>query len=199
MDDIFLTIKAISEGIYKEKGSKFIAFAIPVTHVDEIKELMQHYKKEYYDARHICYAYRLGVEKKDYRYNDDSEPSGTAGKPILGQILSNDLTNILILVVRYFGGVKLGTSGLISAYKNAAADAISNGEIIEKTVDMVFDIHFQYPFITNVMRILKEENVIITEQIFDNECFVNFIIRQSNAENVQNRLKKVENLKIESL
>lgn len=197
MDDVFRTIKFISEGIYKEKGSKFLSFAIPMQSSDELKDLIAQYKKEYYDARHICYAYRLGAEKTEFRCNDDGEPSGTAGKPILGQILSNDLTDILIVVVRYFGGVKLGTGGLTIAYKDAAADAIVNNQIIEKTVDVYFTIHFQYPFISHVMRVLKEENISILEQSFDNECFINAKVRKSNAEKSIEKLKKIEMLTIE--
>ena len=135
MTDSFLSISSPSEGIYTEKRSKFLAFAFPVSTVDEIKELVEAHQKKYYDARHVCYAYMLGHERKDFRANDNGEPSGTAGKPILGQINSNELTDILIIVVRYFGGVKLGTSGLIQAYKAAAAEAIAAATIVEKTVD----------------------------------------------------------------
>ncbi len=197
MTDVFRTIKNYSEGIYKEKGSKFLAFAIPVCTVEEIKDLLTKYKKEYYDARHVCYAYRLGADKEEFRYNDDGEPSGTAGKPILGQILSNDLTDILIVVVRYFGGVKLGTSGLITAYKDAAADAITNVKIIEKTVDIVFSVTFQYEHMNAVMRIIKEEEITILEQNFDNECYMKLLIRKANLEKCQNRLGKVETLKMD--
>jgi uncharacterized YigZ family protein len=196
MTDTYLTIKNISEGTYKEKGSKFIAFAIPVRNIDEIKDILAQYKKDYYDARHVCFAYRLGAEKLDFRYNDDGEPSGTAGKPIYGQILSNDLTDILIIVVRYFGGVKLGTSGLITAYKDSAANAIANNEIIEKTVDVVFSIEFEYPLLNSVMRIIKDEDILILEQTFDNDCFMKLLTRKANAEKSQNRLSKVDTLKL---
>ena len=135
MSDTFRTIKNISKSIYTEKRSKFLAFAIPVESVEEVKAIVSEYQKEYYDARHVCYAYMLGSERLEFRANDNGEPSGTAGKPILGQINSNELTNILVIVVRYFGGIKLGTSGLIVAYRQAAADAIAEAEVVEKTVD----------------------------------------------------------------
>ena len=194
MTDTFRTIQSPSEGTYKEKSSKFLSFAIPVQTVDDVKELLAHYKKEYYDARHVCYAYRIGAEELEFRYNDDGEPSGTAGKPIYGQILSNELTDILIIVVRYFGGIKLGTSGLITAYKDASADAISNSEIVEKTIDVAFSVSFQYEYLNSVMRIIKEEEITILEQKFDNKCFVNLLIRKANVEKCQNRLIKIETL-----
>ena len=153
MEDTYKTITDIAEGIYTEKRSKFIAIAIPVHTVEEIKQHLDIYQKKYYDARHVCCAYMLGHERKDFRANDNGEPSGTAGKPILGQINSNGLTDILIVVVRYFGGIKLGTSGLIVAYKAAAAEAIANATIIEKTVDDEIAVAFEYPFMNDVMRI----------------------------------------------
>lgn len=154
-EDTYKTIIGVAEGIYTEKRSKFIAIAIPVHTVEEIKQHLDIYQKKYYDARHVCYAYMLGHERKDFRANDNGEPSGTAGKPILGQINSNGLTDILIVVVRYFGGIKLGTSGLIVAYKAAAAEAIANATIIEKTVDDEIAVAFEYPFMNDVMRIVK--------------------------------------------
>lgn len=163
-EDTYKTIIGVAEGIYTEKRSKFIAIAIPVHTVEEIKQHLDIYQKKYYDARHVCYAYMLGHERKDFRANDNGEPSGTAGKPILGQINSNGLTDILIVVVRYFGGIKLGTSGLIVAYKAAAAEAIANATIIEKTVDDEIAVAFEYPFMNDVMRIVKEEEPEILEQ-----------------------------------
>ena len=192
--DVFRTIQSLSEGIYKEKSSKFLSFAVPVQTADDVKELLARYKKEYYDARHVCYAYRIGAEEPEFRYNDGGEPSGTAGKPIYGQILSNDLTDILIIVVRYFGGIKLGTGGLITAYKDAAADAIFNGEIVEKTIDVTFSVSFQYEYLNSVMRIIKEEEITILEQYFDNKCFMKLLVRKANAEKCRNRLIKVETL-----
>ena len=195
--DRFKTIKQHSEGIYKEKGSKFLAFAVPVRTADEVKELLAKYRKEYYDARHVCYAYRLGAEKTDFRSSDDGEPSGTAGKPILGQILSHDLTDILIVVVRYFGGILLGTGGLLTAYREAAADALANAEIIEKTVDVQFTVFFPYEAMNAVMKVVKDENIAIVEQKFDNECVMKINICKSNAENAKNKFSKIEFLKIE--
>ena len=165
-EDTYKTIIGVAEGIYTEKRSKFIAIAIPVHTVEEIKQHLDIYQKKYYDARHVCYAYMLGHERKDFRANDNGEPSGTAGKPILGQINSNGLTDILIVVVRYFGGIKLGTSGLIVAYKAAAAEAIANATIIEKTVDDEIAVAFEYPFMNDVMRIVKEEEPEILEQSY---------------------------------
>lgn len=196
MDDIFLTISKISEGIYKEKGSKFISFAMPVSDVDEIKDILFRMKKDYYDARHICFAYRLGFDKTDFRYNDDGEPSGTAGKPIFGQILSNDLTDILIVVVRYFGGVKLGTGGLTVAYKEAAASAILNNEIITKTVNINLSFSFDYIFLNEVMRVVKEKNLTILNQHFDNNCTMSVAVRKSEEEKLLSQLLKIDSFRL---
>ena len=193
--DIFKTIKSISTGTYSEKRSKFLAFAIPVSSVDEIKNLVAEYQKKYYDARHVCYAYMLGAERTEFRANDNGEPSGTAGKPILGQINSNELTDILIIVVRYFGGVKLGTSGLIVAYRLAAAEAIAAAEIIEKTVDEDITFFFEYPFMNDVMRIVKEENPAIISQSYDSDCSMTLRIRKSLMPKLRQRLAKVTSLR----
>ena len=192
--DIYKTIKSPSEGTYTEKRSKFLAFAFPVSSVDEVKQLVADYQKKYYDARHVCYAYMLGSERKEFRANDNGEPSGTAGKPILGQINSNELTDILIIVVRYFGGVKLGTSGLIVAYRQAAAEAITSAEIIEKTVDEDVTFFFEYPFMNDVMRIVKEENPQIVAQGFDNDCSMTLRIRKDSMPRLRVRLEKVSSL-----
>lgn len=197
MDDTFKTIAASAEGTYSEKRSKFLAFAIPVRTQDEVKELVKEYQKKYYDARHACYAYMLGHERKDFRANDNGEPSGTAGKPILGQINSNELTDILIIVVRYFGGIKLGTSGLIGAYKTAAADAIANATIIEKTVDDDVTVFFEYPFLNDVMRIIKEEEPQVVEQVFEMDCKMTLRIRRSKMGRLRSRLEKVETARIQ--
>ncbi len=197
MDDTFKTIAAPAEGTYSEKRSKFLAFAIPVRTQDEVKELVKEYQKKYYDARHACYAYMLGHERKDFRANDNGEPSGTAGKPILGQINSNELTDILIIVVRYFGGIKLGTSGLIGAYKTAAADAIANATIIEKTVDDDVTVFFEYPFLNDVMRIVKEEEPQVVEQMFEMDCKMTLRIRRSKMGRLRSRLEKVETARIQ--
>lgn len=196
LNDTFLTISDISEGLYKEKGSKFFAFAIPVTDVEEVKEHISDFRKMYHDARHVCYAYMLGPEAKEFRANDDGEPSGTAGRPILGVIQSNNLTNVLIVVVRYFGGTKLGTSGLINAYKEASADAVQNNQIVEKTVDEMVKIRFEYPFMNDVMRIVKEESPTIVEQSFDMDCFMSLSIRKRDMPKLRSRLEKVESLDV---
>lgn len=197
MEDKYLTINAPSEGLYKEKGSKFIAFAIPVSNVEQIKTILEEKRKEHHDARHVCYAYILGVDKADYRSNDDGEPSGTAGRPILGSILSAGVTNVLIAVVRYFGGTKLGTSGLINAYKVASADALENAEIIEKTVDEEIHISFDYLVMNDVMKIIKDVAPQVLSQQFDNNCNMVLSIRKGDAPNLTERLKKVESLIIE--
>ena len=195
-EDTYKTIIGVAEGIYTEKRSKFIAIAIPVHTVEEIKQHLDIYQKKYYDARHVCYAYMLGHERKDFRANDNGEPSGTAGKPILGQINSNGLTDILIVVVRYFGGIKLGTSGLIVAYKAAAAEAIANATIIEKTVDDEIAVAFEYPFMNDVMRIVKEEAPEILEQSYDMDCLMKLRIRRSMMGKLRARLEKVETARI---
>ncbi|MBR6538801.1 MAG: YigZ family protein [Bacteroides sp.] len=196
-EDTYKTIVGQAEGIYTEKRSKFIAIALPVRTIDEIKAHLEVYQKKYYDARHVCYAYMLGHERKDFRANDNGEPSGTAGKPILGQINSNELTDILIIVVRYFGGIKLGTSGLIVAYKAAAAEAIAAATIIEKTVDEDITFYFEYPFMNDVMRIVKEEEPEIISQGYDMDCNMTLRIRQSMMPKLRARLEKVETLRFE--
>ncbi|WP_455673233.1 IMPACT family protein [Phocaeicola sp.] len=195
-EDTYKTITNITEAVYTEKRSKFIAIAIPVRTLEEIKQHLETYQKKYYDARHVCYAYMLGHERKNFRANDNGEPSGTAGKPILGQINSNELTDLLIVVVRYFGGIKLGTSGLIVAYKAAAAEAIANAEIIEKTVDEEIAVSFEYPFMNDIMRIVKEEEPEILEQTYDMDCIMKLRIRQSMMGKLRARLEKVETARI---
>ena len=195
MDDLFKTIAAPSEGTYTEKRSKFLAFAFPISTVEEVKELVDAYAKKYYDARHVCYAYMLGHERLVFRANDNGEPSGTAGKPILGQINSNELTDILIIVVRYFGGVKLGTSGLIQAYKAAAAESIAAATVVERTVDEQVTIAFEYTLMNQVMRVVKEEEPAILAQTFDNDCQMTLSIRASLMPRLRQRLEKVDGLR----
>ena len=196
MEDTYKTITEPSEGIYTEKRSKFIAIALPVRTHEEIKAHLEVYQKKYYDARHVCYAYMLGHERKDFRANDNGEPSGTAGKPILGQINSNELTDILIILVRYFGGIKLGTSGLIVAYKAAAAEAIASATIVEKTVDDEVTVLFEYPFMNDIMRIVKEEEPAIIQQSYDMDCSMTLRIRRSMMPRLMARLEKVETARI---
>lgn len=193
-NDTYKTLKSPSEGTFTEKRSKFLAFAIPVNNVDEIKDIVKQYEKKYYDARHVCYAYMLGADRTEFRANDNGEPSGTAGRPILGQINSWELTNILIIVVRYFGGIKLGTSGLIVAYKAAALEALQAAEIIEKTVDIDLTIKFEYPMMNDVMRIVKEEDVQIMAQHYETDCVMTLRTRLSLEEKIRARLNKVETL-----
>lgn len=166
----FLTISSECEGVYKEKGSKFIAIVIPVQSEEEIKNELERVRKAYFDARHHCYAWRLGADKLRFRVNDDGEPSGTAGKPILGQIQSFNLSNLLIVVVRYFGGVKLGTSGLIHAYKTAAQDALNQAEIIKMTVNEVYQIQYSYPVMNEIMKLVKDYQLKVHSSSFDNTC-----------------------------
>ena len=198
MFDTYKTIIAPTEGIYKEKGSKFLSFAIPVNNSDEVKELVKNYRKEYYDSRHVCYAYMLGAERKEWRANDDGEPSGTAGRPILGQINSRELTNILVVVVRYFGGILLGTGGLVVAYKEAVADALNHAEIIEKTVDETISINFDYVLMNDVMRVIKDTNAQIINQTFDNQCSMQLTIRKQDVKLLIKKLEKINSLTIKN-
>ena len=191
MSDEYKTIASTSEGYYTEKRSKFLAFAHHVQTVDEVKDIIAQYRKKYYDARHICYAYMLGAERTEFRANDDGEPSSTAGKPILGQINSNELTDILIVVVRYYGGVNLGTSGLIIAYREAAADAINHATIETRQVEEIVKYSFAYPQMNDVMRIVKDMNPRIISQTYDNTCEIVLSIRKSEAEQLRNRLKSL--------
>ena len=192
VDDSYRTIKKTTEGYYTEKRSRFISFAIPVRTVEEVKDELDKSRKHYYDARHVCWAYMLGPDRLSFRSNDDGEPSSTAGKPILGQINSNELTDILIVVIRYFGGIELGTSGLIVAYRTAAAEAIAAAEIDEKTVDEDITVAFEYPYLNGIMRIVKEENPVIVSQTFEMDCEMILRIRKGEAEKLKNRLLKVE-------
>ena len=191
MTDEYRTLKTEGEGYYTDKRSKFLAFAHHVSTVEEIKEILARYRKKYFDARHVCYAYMLGPERKDFRANDDGEPSSTAGKPILGQINSNELTDILIVVVRYYGGVNLGTSGLIVAYREAAADAIAHSEIETRQVEEIITYNFPYPMMNDVMRIVKDMQPRIVSQTYDNTCEIRLSIRKSEAEQLRNRLQKL--------
>lgn len=190
-EDIYKTIEVAGEGIYSEKRSKFLAFAIPVLTLDDVKREVEAYQKKYYDARHVCYAYRLGERRELFRANDNGEPSGTAGKPILGQIDSRELTNVLVVVVRYFGGIKLGTSGLIVAYKAAAAEALDATEHIEKTINTEILLKFSYPLLNDVLRIVKEESPRIVEQVFDNECVVRLSTRLTRMPRLRERYEKL--------
>lgn len=192
MIDEYKTItNKIGEGTYSEKRSKFLAFSHHVETLDEVKQIVASYRKKYYDARHVCYAYVLGVERTEFRANDDGEPSSTAGKPILGQINSNDLTDILIIVVRYYGGVNLGTGGLIVAYKAAAALAIEDSVQETRQVEELVKYDFPYVMMNDVMRVVKEMQPRIVSQEYDNTCSITLSIRKSEAETLRGRLKKL--------
>jgi uncharacterized YigZ family protein len=197
--DTYLTIEKPAEGIYKDRGSKFLALVFPVKNEGEIKEHLQQLRKEHPGANHHCYAFRLGADKLLFRSNDDGEPSGTAGKPILGQIQSHDLTNILIVVVRYFGGSLLGVPGLIAAYRGAAADAISNAKIVEMQIMEVYELHFPYAAMNDVMKILKDENLQQWDQDFQLDCKLKFSVRKNDADKVLLKLKSITDVKAEYL
>lgn len=186
-----ITEKAIGEGFYSESRSKFLAFAHHVDSVEQALEIVKEYRKKYYNARHCCYAYRIGFMGEEFRMNDDGEPSSTAGKPILGQIDSTGLTNTLIIVVRYFGGVKLGTSGLIVAYREASSDAIAHCDIEERFIEEQIKFTFSYPMMNAVMKIVKDMNPRIINQVFDNTCELTLSIRKSYADELKTRLNKL--------
>ncbi len=195
--DSYLTIKAFSQGLYKEKGSRFIGLVYPVSGQDEIKAILEKVRKQYHDARHHCFAWVLGRDKQNYRVNDDGEPSGTAGKPIFGQIRSHGLTDVLIVVVRYFGGKLLGVSGLINAYRSAAESAINNGEIVELFIQDFYELSFPYPALNEVMKIIRDEDINQSEQKFELNCFIKYkfqkVQRRKNPEKIfQNRRSEIQ-------
>lgn len=194
--DTFLTIETTSQGIYKEKGSKFLAFAYPVRTLEEVKNHLQNLRKTYYDARHWCYAYILGKDKGQYRANDDGEPSGSAGLPILGQLKSKNVTNVLVIVVRYFGGTKLGVSGLIHAYKTVTAEALENASIIEEIVQDEVTFTFEYLQMNDVMKLIKEYQLNIKNQKFDNQCEMTIWVRQKLTTEIRSKLQKIPHIQI---
>lgn len=191
-EDEYLTITdKVGEGFYSEKRSKFLAFAHHVESIDDVKSIIASYRTKYFDARHVCYAYMLGAERKDFRANDDGEPGSTAGKPILGQINSRELTDILIIVVRYYGGVNLGTGGLIVAYRSAASDALDHCQVVARQVEEIVSFDFPYIMMNDVMRVIKELSPLIVSQEFDNTCSIKLAIRKSMAEQLRQRLQKL--------
>ena len=196
MQDTYLTIEAPGEGIYKEKMSRFLSFAVPVVSVDEALAYVEQYRKEYYDARHVCWAYMIGADRKCFRSNDNGEPSGTAGKPILGQINSANLTDILIVVVRYFGGIKLGTGGLIVAYRTAASEAIAACNIVERLIEDCVKIHFEYPLMNEVIRIVKEEQAAVVAQSFEMDCEMTLRLRRMAMPRLRERLENLRGVAI---
>jgi uncharacterized YigZ family protein len=198
-DDNYYEIETESEGLFKDKGSKFIARAFPIYHEEEVKPILEKLRKEYYDARHHCYAYILNPDKSAYRTNDDGEPSGSAGKPIYGQLLSHDLTNIIVVVIRYFGGTKLGIPGLINAYKSATKDAIENTNIIKKTVKDVYSLKFEYPLMNVVMRFVKDEDLETIKNVFEISCYMEVAVRKSESERILEQMKNIYGLEIKYL
>ena len=197
MEDTYKTILSPSEGMFKDKGSRFIARAFPVESVEEIKEILAALRKEYHDARHHCYAYRLGPGDSNYRVNDDGEPANSAGKPILGQIQSHDLTNILIVVIRYFGGILLGVGGLIHAYREAAKESLEHAEIVQKTFNSDVTILFQYPVMNDVMRIIKDSRARIIMQEFGLDCKMQVELRQAALEGFTDQLMRIDTVEIQ--
>jgi uncharacterized YigZ family protein len=192
--DSYKTIKTSAEGLYKEKGSRFVSIAVPISDQEEIKPIIEKIRKEHHEARHHCFAFMIGHERNIWRVNDDGEPSGTAGRPILGQINSNGLTNILIVVSRYFGGTLLGVSGLINAYRTAAASALENAEMIEKTLQDLYEITYPYIFMNDVMKILKEESIGQSGQLFDLNCRILINFRVSARDKILARLSRIDGL-----
>ena len=197
MDDAYLTITSPCEGLYKEKGSKFFAFAFTVFSKEQVKPIIDDLRKKHHDARHVCFAYIINPLNPETRSNDDGEPSGTAGRPILGALMSKNVVNVLMVVVRYFGGTKLGTSGLINAYKTASLDAFENGEIVERNLEATFTIAFGYFIMNDVMKVVKEDNPTVVSQNFDNECRMQLQIRLNDYERIKSKFEKLEGLKIE--
>ena len=197
MAEKYFTIDKSVESIYKEKGSKFLSFLYPVSSVDEVKEYLTQLKKKYYDATHHCYAYIIGYDKETFRMNDDGEPSSTAGKPIYGQLQSNDLTNVLLVVVRYFGGTKLGVSGLIKAYKESSAECIALAQIVEKQVKNKYNIYFAYEDMNLVMNILKQNNAEQKKQVFDLNCQIEVLIDKRNTSKFESSMPPVSTIRIE--
>jgi uncharacterized YigZ family protein len=194
--DSFLSIAGESRGIYREKASKFISVVLPVTSEEEVKSNLDELRKAYHDANHHCYAYRLGMENQAYRSNDDGEPAGSAGKPIYGQILSMGLSDVLVVVIRYFGGTKLGIPGLIHAYRTAAREALDQAVIIEKTIQVQFKVTFDYNVMNEIMRILKEEGVKINHQSAAERCEIDFQVRKSLAGKLNNRFTRLRNISL---
>ncbi len=199
MEDIYKTVEGVSQGLYKEKGSKFIARAYHVKSEEEIKAVLQQLRKEFYDARHHCYAWRIDARHEKTRSNDDGEPSGSAGKPILNQIFSFELFDVLVVVIRYFGGTKLGVSGLINAYKTSTREALENANVVKKELHDLYQVEFEYPLMNAVMRVIKEDSLVIKEQQFDNQCLINLEMRLSTIDKSTNRLSKIRGVKIKKL
>ncbi|MDI9876275.1 IMPACT family protein [Flectobacillus rivi] len=198
-EDTYKTITGSAEGLFKDKGSKFFAYAYPIEDESEVKELVDQLKKEHFKAVHHCYAYRLGQDRTNFRVNDDGEPSGSAGKPILNVLLSKDITNILVVVVRYFGGTLLGVPGLINAYKTATQEALINAEIIEKTVNEIYEVRFEFVQMNDVMKVVKEFGLKVKNQLFDNQCTLQLEFRRNMTNQIIGKLEKIEPIEIEHI
>lgn len=198
-EDIYQTIESASEGLFKDKGSKFIAYAFPVNNETEIKEILTRIKKDHHSARHHCYAWRIGTEEIQHRANDDGEPSSTAGKPILGQLQSFNLTNTLVVVVRYFGGTLLGVSGLINAYKNAAADALKNATIVSRLIEKEWQLNFTYNELSEVMNLVKQENLTIISTRFEEKCELIYSVRKNNEQRIAANFANIYGVTVKSL
>ena len=198
-DDIYQTIESVSEGLFKDKGSKFIAYAFPVETETEVKEILLRIKKDHHSARHHCYAWRIGTETIQYRANDDGEPSSTAGKPILGQLQSFNITNTLVVVVRYFGGTLLGVSGLINAYKNAAADALKNANIVSRQIEKLWQLDFTYNELSEVMNLVKLENLTVISTRFEEKCELIYSVRKNNEQKIAANFGNIYGVTVKSL
>ena len=198
-EDTYKTIKTPSEGLFKDRGSKFLAYAYPIEHENEIKPLVENLKKEHFKAVHHCYAYRLGLDRSNFRVNDDGEPSGTAGKPILNTLLSQEITNVLVVVVRYFGGTLLGVSGLINAYKSATIEAMAVADIIEKTVNDVYNVNFEFVQMNDIMKVVKEFGLKLRNQTYDNQCTMELEFRKKLTNQVIGKLEKIDGISVEYL
>lgn len=198
-EDTYKTIKGPVEGLFKDRGSKFLAYAYPIEHENEVKPLVENLKKEHFKAVHHCYAYRLGLDRNNFRVNDDGEPSGTAGRPILNTLLSQDITNILVVVVRYFGGTLLGVPGLINAYKSATVEALAVAEIYEKTVNDVYNVSFEFVQMNDVMKVVKEFSLKIRNQTYDNQCTMELEFRKTLTNQVIGKLEKIDGILVEYL
>ena len=198
-EDTYKTIKSPVEGLFKDRGSKFLAYAYPIEYENEVKPLVENLKKEHFKAVHHCYAYRLGLDRNNFRVNDDGEPSGTAGRPILNTLLSQDITNILVVVVRYFGGTLLGVPGLINAYKSATVEALAVAEIYEKTVNDVYNVSFEFVQMNDVMKVVKEFSLKIRNQTYNNQCSMELEFRKTLTNQVIGKLEKIDGILVEYL
>ncbi|WP_316814608.1 YigZ family protein [Pedobacter nyackensis] len=198
-DDTYKTIEAPAEGVFRDRGSKFIGYAYPILSEDEVKGILANLRAEHSKARHFCWALRLSPDRSIFRIQDDGEPSGTAGRPILNTMLSTDITNVLIVVVRYFGGTLLGVPGLINAYKTAAAEAINAAHVIEKTVNDIYELQFDYLLMNDIMRLIKEERLHVISQDFDNSCCIKIEIRKSSLNIILGKIEKIEGVKLKYL